>query len=306
MNTLIYGVLGLTSGLLTGIFLLGMHIQNDKVDVVLHSDGVWLTHEGEKMIEIIDFIKNPTYWDQKSLFQTIMNIHGKTYGLKSLDEAQELVIQVLGIDKNENMEIPKSYDDEIHRAIEFKRKYFANHLPGSVKVFIFALDPSGSQDPSRKRTRAFANEQSIFLAINPKEDIQNEVFYVLIHELNHVIRYQFSYPHEKFLDWLILEGLAGLFEKEMFPEIDPGEHFKQDVDLAKSFLPKVKTFWRDPTFMKDPEEADQWFFGSEKANIPRYLGYTLGFLMVEKARKERFQHLPWNEFIQLDSERLVE
>lgn len=255
-------------------------------------------------MKIVDFISSKANWQDLSALQPILDTHGSNYGLAQLEDAQKLVIremcatdqatftqndisvaQSLAKDGYQLVRESLPQIDALDPTLCLLSRSKASHLPGSWSSL-----------------SAFACGNTVYSFIFADGDWKSVLKLNVIHELHHVVRYGFSRPHEIFRDWVMLEGLAGLFEKEkiLSPHFLPGWESVSENELV-SLLPRVMEFWDSPEFMKDTKTAGGWFFGSAELGVPRYFGYSLGLWLARQARQRLYPDAPWSELIQIPS-----
>ena len=113
---------------------------------------------------------------------------------------------------------------------------------------------------------------------HPVDHIISERMPVAIyHEMNHLKRWSTTGYGNDLESSLVSEGLAGVYERTMFPTYCvPWLHYtKEDVDVLLDVVRKYKK-------QSVPYVHNNWFFGSDPS-IPKWLGYTVGHYIVSQA-----------------------
>lgn len=113
---------------------------------------------------------------------------------------------------------------------------------------------------------------SIVLAVDPDHDIDGEhVHSTLVHEIHHAMRWRGPGCGSTLRERLVSEGLAQTFEAEctgVVPLYAEGEVSNEHLALAIEALDE------------DPADEARWFFGA--GDLPRWLGYRLGYHLVSE------------------------
>lgn len=113
---------------------------------------------------------------------------------------------------------------------------------------------------------------TIVLAVDPHHDIDPaHVYSTLVHEFHHAMRWRGPGCGTSLGDRLVSEGLAQAFEADCTGEAPlyaRGIPVPSHRQLAMAALDE------------DPANDGRWFFGA--ADLPRWLGYQLGYELVTK------------------------
>ena len=123
------------------------------------------------------------------------------------------------------------------------------------------------------------NGQEVYITVDAnrpkfKETVIPQLYRTLLHEFHHVARWRGPGYGETLLEALVTEGLADHFELELAgPPVQPWDEALSEEEADK-LIGRAKEEFDKKYSHKD------WFFGSEKRNIPRWTGYTLGYMLV--------------------------
>lgn len=111
--------------------------------------------------------------------------------------------------------------------------------------------------------------------------LKNNLPNTLAHEMHHAKRNFSGETLGTLLDAIINEGLADHFSLELFG----GKPYAWDKALTKNQVTQLmaisRSEWKSKAY-----DHNAWFFGSEKRNIPRWTGYSIGFYLVDKYLKK--------------------
>lgn len=125
------------------------------------------------------------------------------------------------------------------------------------------------------------NAHTIFVSLDPRHPnfahaLQYELFFMLVHEFHHTIRWQKGVKDDTLLEALIFEGLADHFAMEVTGRKKPSLYSNALTSAQKrTFLKKASKEWNKPTY-----NHQVWFYGATPKVIPRWAGYTLGYDLV--------------------------
>lgn len=127
----------------------------------------------------------------------------------------------------------------------------------------------------------------ITIAIDPEfpnlqESLQLELLDTFAHELHHTARLQTVGYGETLFEAMITEGLADHFATEITE--------RKDLHLwDKAFNLKQIAEWlrkADKEFDSKTYSHSDWFFGSKERGMPKWIGYSLGFYLVDNYFKK--------------------
>jgi len=122
------------------------------------------------------------------------------------------------------------------------------------------------------------NEHLVFIPLDAKKDFnQRELLFVIRHELHHTVRIAKLGQTNSLLKKVISEGLADQFESVFDPKYRPIT-YRKDIsndDITKG-LKDLKQIIKTGNY-----NYYEWFFGYNDV-YPRWLGYTLGNMIIEK------------------------
>lgn len=95
---------------------------------------------------------------------------------------------------------------------------------------------------------------------------------IVAHELNHAARWRTAGYGQTFLDALVSEGLATVYEAQMTDQVPPYARANRNFS----------ELWREAYPLLDRTDYGHatWFFG--EGHLPRWTGYSLGYEMVHK------------------------
>jgi len=112
--------------------------------------------------------------------------------------------------------------------------------------------------------------------MNLKKHLQDEIRSTVTHEFHHAIRNRaYNWKEDTLLGAMITEGLADHFDLE----VNGGEQKPWSTALNDAEIEIFKKI-AEPEFNSREYNHAEWFFGSEKRNIPKWTGYALGFKLV--------------------------
>jgi uncharacterized protein YjaZ len=137
------------------------------------------------------------------------------------------------------------------------------------------------------------NAHTVFISLNPRHKsfqnaIKNHLYFTLVHELHHTIRWQKEVEGDTLLEALVFEGLADHFAMEVTGRQKPTIYSNAlTPEQKKIFLRRASEKWSEPTY-----NHNEWFYGSTPNAIPRWTGYTLGYDLVAKYLQTHHGTLP--------------
>lgn len=114
-----------------------------------------------------------------------------------------------------------------------------------------------------------------------EENIDAEIKSTLAHELHHCARWAAIGYGNRLLEALVSEGLADHFDIE----INGGTPKPWSTALTASELETVGKM-AEREFSNKEYSHSLWFFGADTIRIPRWAGYSLGFVLVGKYLEE--------------------
>lgn len=114
-----------------------------------------------------------------------------------------------------------------------------------------------------------------------EESIDTEIKSTLAHELHHCARWASIGYGNTLLEALVSEGLADHFDIE----INGGAPKPWSTALAAAELEEVGKI-AEKEFGNKEYSHPAWFFGADATHIPRWAGYSLGFVLVGKYLEE--------------------
>lgn len=131
----------------------------------------------------------------------------------------------------------------------------SGYSPGPHLAYVY-LDPS---------FRNFANI------------IANQLGRTIAHELHHCIRSRGPGYGETLLEAMVSEGLADHFDLQIWRKHpNPWDTALTRRQLTR-FLARAKRIWH-----KRPYKQDKWFYGDARVAFPRWVGYSIGFWLVQR------------------------
>ncbi|WP_230657299.1 DUF2268 domain-containing putative Zn-dependent protease [Psychrobacter sp. I-STPA10] len=130
----------------------------------------------------------------------------------------------------------------------------------------------GGYTPTEHEIQLWLPEDNDYLMAN----FQQLFTATLAHELHHCFRHGSVGYGKTLLEALITEGLACHFES-MVVNKTPIYVDHLDNKDRQSWLEKSRQLWHST----DYSHAD-WFFGNDKKGIPKWVGYDLGFALVNQ------------------------
>ena len=127
----------------------------------------------------------------------------------------------------------------------------------------------------------------VHLSIDPNnrnllEAFDTEFISALGHELHHAIRHRGPGYGDTLGEALVSEGLACHFETELRDRAAPFYAKAFDVNELESFLVRARV-----EFNRKSYDHHAWFFGSNIVGLPRHVGYSLGFWIVDEYVKSQ-------------------
>lgn len=161
--------------------------------------------------------------------------------------------------------------------------------PPVVDILVQAVWQS-SVIPDRGHV-GYGNEDLVTLWLAPghpklDENLGEPLARTVAHEINHVLRFRSAGGTITLGDHLVCEGLAGRFVEQLFGNApEPWECAVSPQDFAQ-YLPRAIASFDTPAGYRSEEiSMHEWMFGS--GDLPRWLGYTLGYEMVGACLRDR-------------------
>jgi hypothetical protein len=119
------------------------------------------------------------------------------------------------------------------------------------------------------------------LRTNLREHLHAEIVSTIAHELHHCARtYAIGYG-KTLLEALISEGLADHFDIEVNQHLPKPWSLAVEGEVLNEMLTRASAEFESETY-----DHAAWFFGSEEKDVPRWLGYSLGFHLVREYMKK--------------------
>ena len=111
---------------------------------------------------------------------------------------------------------------------------------------------------------------------NLKDNLRGKIKSTVAHEFHHAIRNRsFSWKEDTLLGAMVTEGLADHFDIE----VNGGGPKPWSVAFADREIEMVRKI-AEQEFDSREYNHNEWFFGSEDKNIPKWAGYAIGFKLV--------------------------
>ncbi|NQV88478.1 MAG: hypothetical protein HQ402_02920 [Parcubacteria group bacterium] len=180
----------------------------------------------------------------------------------------------------------QTYEPELRSIAESATDAVKKLLPVKDVDVVFYDNPHGTIDEIGGIGGFTPNANQIFISLNSrhvnfKKALREELYFILVHEFHHTIRWQKPVEGDTLLEALIFEGLADHFAMEVTGRKNPLPwSMTLTPEQKEIFLKKAKEVWLLPSY-----DNALWFFGSEPEKIPRWAGYTLGYDLVDKYLK---------------------
>jgi uncharacterized protein YjaZ len=133
---------------------------------------------------------------------------------------------------------------------------------------------------------------------NLKDIIEKHIPGTIYHEMNHVARWKSVGYGTNFLEAIVSEGLASVFEKEHWKTfIAPWTQI--DEKEIEAFL---KIFRKRDKNKDNNYNHAEWFYG--KGELPRWIGYKVGTHIIEKIRRN-FPAISWKKLVCMKADEIV-
>lgn len=156
-------------------------------------------------------------------------------------------------------------------------------LPG---VDVIVADDPASTIPEVGVGGSARNSHVIYVSIDPEfldleKTLEQELRSTFAHELHHCARMNEVGYGDTLAEAMISEGLADHFDIQ----VNGLKPKPWSIAVMGEELEKIRKV-AEVDFENDKYDHRAWFFGSDKKNIPRWAGYSLGFALVEEYMKK--------------------
>jgi len=171
-------------------------------------------------------------------------------------------------------------EKENMKAVHEALRKSADHLPGKDKI-ILMLPLSEEHRYAAKATSGLIgftmSDGSMVIMLG--EEYTHEILeYVVAHEYNHsVVNEHPEIRQPSSIDYLIFEGKAEVFAKELYPKAAPIETEKMAFNDKKKILEQVKN---------NSLSYEELSTGSEAKDVPRLTVYSLGTELMSDFRQK--------------------
>lgn len=260
-------------------------------------------------MEVINFFQDNHAWEREELFFPLRRFfapyENNPYDGRPIFEIKNDFLKAIHADQNPSFDVTliESLEAKLKLEAARFREDFGDLLPDGFKILLFPLSSSWEYVMKNLNgTWGVTFPSCIVLAGHPQGHLER-LLRTLHHESNHSIRLKFIEDDHSFLDRIILEGLAEVYVDEKFP----GEHSSKYAvavcdGTAQVWISRLKEFWskEDIRF----EQYKEYVYGSDEKNIPRWLGYSVGYKIV-KSFRARNQQIPWSDLIQIPAEQIL-
>ncbi len=172
-------------------------------------------------------------------------------------------------------------EKENMKAVHEALRKSADHLPGKDKI-ILMLPLSEEHRYAAKATSGLIgftmSDGSMVIMLG--EEYTHEILeYVVAHEYNHsVVNEHPEIRQPSSIDYLIFEGKAEVFAKELYPKAPPIETEKMAFNDKKKILEQVKN---------NSLSYEELSTGSEAKDVPRLTVYSLGMELMSDFRQKK-------------------
>ncbi|ADC52271.1 putative zinc dependent protease (plasmid) [Alkalihalophilus pseudofirmus OF4] len=122
---------------------------------------------------------------------------------------------------------------------------------------------------------------TIYIYLSPSNKLKsfvNRLESIIVHEYQHILRNYHSSPNATLLDVLIDEGLSELFVKVLLGEDRLGAWAKWN---SNNIIKKNKELIEEYLYTTNPHTIRTIMNGSEELGIPLWLGYSVGFSILD-------------------------
>lgn len=252
---------------------------------------------------IINFISEPKNWEDENLFDPFIPnlarynpvIVNGAAARKSLEEQFSLSRQAT-FESSEVGEIL----NEINDAVALIEEDFGAL---DTKIYLFEMDGADEFVKNKMNgVSGYSNSPNeMFVCVQKSSNWRGFVNHTTVHELTHCHRYKYSDPYLRFIDWLVLEGLAEVYLNRK-RNLQSAWTVSADKETIRGILPEVASWWKNEGMTP---EAPAYFFGSEELKIPLWFGYSLGYWIVDDFVKGA-PDLSWAELLKKPSDEFVD
>lgn len=174
-----------------------------------------------------------------------------------------------------------------------------------VPVYVYPLTKEcPPMDGVEMNKNGVAYRNVIFLFVSPDLD-ELELKALLAHEYHHVCRLSIlNTPHEEIelLDSLLIEGMAESAVEELYGEkgLSPWTKWYADEEGMRAW----KKYFAKQLDVKGVNHHQFFLFGDEAAGLPKWIGYCLGYQIVQSFMQERGP-VPQQRLYKISSEEIL-
>jgi uncharacterized protein YjaZ len=114
---------------------------------------------------------------------------------------------------------------------------------------------------------------SVYMSLDSRKGFKmDEIYRQLLHELHHAKRFQDNLYPQNLIDNLVTEGLACCYEFEVTGT--PPIYSQVTITEEQKELAKKHYFSKD-------YDHNLWFFGANQEEVPKWFGYSYGYLLCK-------------------------
>jgi len=148
-----------------------------------------------------------------------------------------------------------------------KAKQVAEQLLGAEGIDVLVIDEAEMTIPKWGVGGYTYGPHTILLALDPAANIDTQnIERTLVHEFHHAMRWRGAGCGGNLGQMLVSEGLAVLFEEEVFGEAP----FFAQGDITDNEIAEARASLYEPQF-----NQQKWFFGAE--DVTSWFGYAYGY-----------------------------